>query len=226
VLKRAAHGIVFSRTAKEIFGKRGFQNTTYIPPPVDVQIFQPATPVRKTAFIVGYVGRLVECKGVDMILKALASLPESVTALIIGEGDARRRLESLARELGVSERVAFHNSVSPSELREMYSKMDVVVLPSRTTKYWREQFGRVLVEAMACGIPVIGSTCGEIPNVIADAGLVFKEDSVEGLRLGIERLFSNENLIKNLAERGKARVRKVFSLEVVAPQYHKLFSSL
>ena len=53
-------------------------------------------------------------------------------------------------------------------------KLHALVLPSRTTPRWKEQFGRVLIEAMACGVPPVGSDSGEIPHVIDDAGLVFR----------------------------------------------------
>ncbi len=227
VLKRATHGVVFNHSAKNIFAKNGFRNTTVIPPPVDTQLFEPRIVDRqRDAFVVGYVGRLVRAKGVDLILQALRSLPRVCTAMIVGDGEAKDDLKKLAAELDIVERVNFTDAVSHESLPDIFAQMDVVALPSRTTHHWREQFGRVLVEAMACGVPVIGSTSGEIPNVIADAGFVFKEENIDGLRLGVERLYSSEKMRSELRERGIHRARTVFSLEVVAAQYHKLFTSL
>jgi glycosyltransferase involved in cell wall biosynthesis len=79
---------------------------------------------------------------------------------------------------------------------------------------------------MACGVPVIGSSSGEIPDVIGDAGLVFKEGSVEGLRLGLERLARNERLWGELRERGLRRVKEKYELTSVAQRMHRLFMKL
>ena len=94
--------------------------------------------------------------------------------------------------------------------------LDVLVLPSRTRPNWKEQFGRVLVEAMACGVPVIGSTCGEIPQVIGDAGLVFPEEDVNALREALLHLQRDDNLRRDLAERGRARVLSHYTQKQVA----------
>lgn len=228
VLARAEHAVVFNQTAKDIFERLGFKNTTFIPPPVDTKIFKPRIrdETKSSLFTIGYIGRLVEPKGCDLILHALKGLPENCTALIVGNGPIKEELVKLSEELGIATRVRFLDAMGLLHLPEVFSQMDVLVLPSKTTVQWKEQFGRVLVEAMACGVPVIGSNSGEIPSVIADAGLVFKEESVEGLRLGIERLYSSQSLRLNLIRSGIERVNKTFSLEVVAAQHHKLFTSL
>lgn len=228
ILSCASHGIVFNRTAKSIFEKNGFRDTTFIPPPVDTSVFKPhpSSDRDKKNFVIGYVGRLVKEKGVDLILQAMTSLPEVCSALVVGNGPAKEELQTLARELGLSHRVAIRDAVSPSEIPLLLREMDVLILPSKTTIQWKEQFGRILIEAMACGVPVIGSSAGEIPNVIEDAGLIFKEGSAEGLRVGIERIMQKPSLRAELRSRGVKRVVALFSLQVVAKQYHKLFSSL
>ncbi len=228
VLSRASHGIVFNRTAKSIFGKHGFRKTTFIPSPVDTSVFKPQPlPDRDNKnFVIGYVGRLVEEKGVDVILQALTSLPEACSALIVGNGPVKKELQTLSGQLGLTDRVSFRNAVSPLEIPHLLKEINVLVLPSKTTTHWKEQFGRILIEAMACGVPVIGSGSGEIPNVIGEAGLVFKEGSVEGLRLGIERMMQTPSLREDLRWRGLARVNAFFSLQVVAAQYHNLLRSL
>ena len=228
VLSRASHGIVFSRAAKFIFEKNGFRKTTLIPPPVDTSVFKPSplSDFEKKNFVVGYIGRLVREKGVDLLLQAMTSLPNECSALIIGSGPATQELQALSRELNLDQRVTFRDAVSPSEIPHLLTQMDLLVLPSQTTPQWKEQFGRILIEAMACGVPVIGSSAGEIPNVIEDAGLIFKEGSVEGLRLGIERLMQSSSLRAGLHSRGMEKVNALYSLQVVAKQYHTLFTSL
>lgn len=227
VLQRAVHGIVFNATAQRIFAGQGYAATTIIPPAVDTRRFTPRTRAREgKAFVAAYVGRLVEGKGVDLLIDALAELPAHVRGVIVGNGPKARDLRERAARRGVAERVEFRDAVVHESVAHLLPSFDVVVLPSRTMAQWREQFGRILVEAMACGVPVIGSTAGEIPEVIGDAGLVFKEGSVEGLRLGLERLLADSSLRGDLIERGLRRVREKFELTQVARRMHRFFLML
>jgi len=101
---------------------------------------------------------------------------------------------------------------------EFYRRLDVLVLPSRSRPNWVEQFGRVLVEAMACGVPVVGSDCGEIPHVIGDAGLVFPEGDAEALRAHLSRLMADADLRADLARRGRERVLARYTQARVAEE--------
>jgi glycosyltransferase involved in cell wall biosynthesis len=98
--------------------------------------------------------------------------------------------------------------------------------PSLTTPRWKEQFGRMLVEAMACGVPVIGSDSGEIPNVIGDAGLVVPEGDSVALRTAIARLRDDATERQRLAERGRARVLVLFTQEAVARRTHAVYQEM
>src|SRR5436305_9013059 len=95
-------------------------------------------------------------------------------------------------------------------------KMDVFVLPSLTRPNWKEQFGRVLVEAMACETPVIGSRSGEIPRVIGDAGLLFQEGNVQELAARVRRLLDDPTLYAQLAAQGRQRVLERYTQERIA----------
>ena len=109
---------------------------------------------------------------------------------------------------------------------EYFKRLDVLVIPTQTTKRIREQFGRVIVEAMASGIPVIGSTCGAIPEVIGDAGLVFPEGDAEALAGALRRLLSDSALRERLARAGRKRVEQHYSWERVADQTYELFQQV
>jgi len=104
--------------------------------------------------------------------------------------------------------------------------LDALVLPSRTRPNWKEQFGRVLVEAMACGVPVIGSDSGEIPHVIGDAGLIFPEEQVEILRAHLARLLGDPGLRADLAQRGRERVLARFTQAQVASQTYQVYQTI
>jgi len=89
-------------------------------------------------------------------------------------------------------------------------------LPSLTRPNWKEQFGRVLIEAMACGVPVIGSDSGEIPNVIGDAGLIFPEGDIVALRDSIARMLADPERRARYAEAGRQRVLAEFTQAQIA----------
>jgi len=174
---------------------------------------------------VGFAGRLVEEKGADLLLDAVAGMP-GVRVEILGSGPMRPVLERQAALPALSGRVAFLGTLPSPRMPEFYHRLDVLVLPSRSRPNWIEQFGRVLVEAMACGVPVVGSTCGEIPHVIGDAGLIFPEGDVEALRECLERLRADASLRAELARRGRERVLAQFTQAQVAAQTVEVYRGL
>jgi glycosyltransferase involved in cell wall biosynthesis len=232
VLSRADHCIAHNESAKQIFSHKGFHNITVIPPPVDMTIFKPHRDKRFTAklglksFIIGYIGRFIHEKGIDVLLQAGKLLDFDYQLLIVGDGPAKSRLVEHAKELGVNDRVVWGGPVRHSEIPAYLNVLDVLVLASRTGRMWKEQFGRILVEAMACGVPVIGSTSGEIPKVIGDAGLVFKEEDPSALALGLQKVHSEAHLRSELRAKGLNRVEKFFSVSRAATQYYQVFRSL
>ncbi len=222
--------IAHNQTAKQIFSRKGFRNIVVIPPSVDSALFAPQLQDDdsrlSTLFTLGYIGRLIPGKGIDILLRAAAELAYDYRIQIVGDGPAKQSLKELARRLGIGNRIEWVGAVGHQDMPQQFGRMDVLVLPSLTSKYWKEQFGRVLIEAMACGVPVIGSDSGEIPAVIGDSGLVFKEGSVEGLKLGLARLHSDEGLRRQLVIKGLQRVASEFDTRQVARLYWELFSSL
>jgi glycosyltransferase involved in cell wall biosynthesis len=109
---------------------------------------------------------------------------------------------------------------------DILNELDVLVLPSLTRSNWKEQFGRVLVEAMACEVPVVGSSSGEIPNVIGDAGLVFPEGDAQQLQQMFFTLMSDKNLRLELGQRGRARVLDCYTQERIAAHTHAIYLEL
>src|SRR5258706_5141015 len=152
-------------------------------------------------FTLGYLGRLVENKGLSLLIEALASLPEYCRVVFIGNGPMKSELEAQAARLGVIQRVTFKAGVPTYEVPQELQQMDVLVLPSLTRPNWKEQFGRVLAEAMACETPVIGSSSGEIPYVIGDAGLVFSEGNAQELVACVRQLLVNPALYATMVAR-------------------------
>jgi glycosyltransferase involved in cell wall biosynthesis len=170
-------------------------------------------------FVIGSANRrLVAEKGVDLLLRAAAGLPGVWRLHIAGEGPEQAPLMRLARELGIEQRVSFDGPIPSGQMAAYLQQLDVLVLASRTLPNWKEQFGRVLVEAMACEVAVVGAQSGEIPHVIGDAGLTFPEENIDALHGRLLQLIQSETLRDELGRRGRARVLAHYTQAQVAAQ--------
>jgi glycosyltransferase involved in cell wall biosynthesis len=182
--------------------------------------------VQRSAFRVGYLGRLVPEKGVLDLVDALARLPEGVRLLLVGDGVQRAAIVARAAELGVAGRVELRAGVSSTAVPAVLRELDALALPSRTTPNWKEQFGRVLIEAMSCGVPVVGSSSGEIPHVIGDAGLVFPEGDVVALAAALASLERDPALAAEFARRGRERVLAYYTQSAIARRYAAIYAAM
>ncbi len=240
-------GIIAGNLAgSEILRQRGYQGIIKVMPQlgVDENLFMPAykntelsnlLEIKSTNFVVGFVGRFVEEKGLLTLAKALADLKEhNWKWLLVGRGELRTHLVDKAIEWGINDRLIWVESVSHNQVPEYINLMNVLVLPSETSyKFktltavgWKEQFGHVLIEAMACKVPVIGSNCGEIPHVIGDAGLVFPEGNVEALRDCLIQLMEVPELAADLGKRGYERVMVHYTNQALARQLLDFYQEL
>jgi glycosyltransferase involved in cell wall biosynthesis len=172
-------------------------------------------------FTVGYAGRLVASKGLADLLAAVRRLPEPVELVLIGDGELRGELEGQPIP---GSRVRVLSDLSHEQMAEGYARMDVLALPSRTTPTWKEQFGRVIVEALWCGVPVVGSDSGEIPWLIelTGGGLVFAEGDVARLAEQLERLRADPALRERLAAAGRAKVEQLFTVSAATDPLERM----
>ena len=225
VNSRLANGAIAANSdARDVLKSKGFTRPVWIVPPgLDPEFYFPGTGSPGTEFHVGYVGRLVPEKGVDLLIRACQSLDSPWRLSIVGEGPEREALEKLSRDTGLADRVAFRRPVASTDVPSVLREFSVLVLPSRSLANWREQFGRVLVEAMACGVPVIGSTCGEIPRVIGEAGLVFPEGSLPLLAERLGALQDDPQLSATLQRLGRDRVLRNYTVGRIAEQTLQVF---
>jgi glycosyltransferase involved in cell wall biosynthesis len=226
VFATVAGGIAGNDEAADVLYRRGFRKPLAVIPQmgVDPDVFRPDPTARSDVraqmglgeahFLVGYMGRLVEEKGVDVLLAALARVPEA-QGLLIGGGPERQRLQARAAALGLSDRVRFVGSVPSLQAPRWIAALDCLVLPSRTTPRWKEQFGRVLAEAMSCGVAVVGSSSGEIPRVIGNAGTMVEEGDADALTRALRTLAHDPARRSELGVRGRARVLAHFTQEKV-----------
>lgn len=187
VFARASAIAARNRRALGVLRRRGFGGPlVHIPWAVDVDRLRPAAARPDRPYTIGYVGRLAAEKGVEDLLAACARLAAPHRLVLVGRGPDEERLRVLARESGTP--AEFRPLVAHEDMAAVYHDLDVLVLPSRTTHGWMEQFGRVLAEAMACGVAVAGSDSGAIPEVIGDPARVFPEGDAAALTRVLEAL--------------------------------------
>ena len=130
----------------------------------DATLFRPASSRPDRPFTFGFIGRIVPEKGIKTLLRAVHQLEGDWRLRLVGGGTTWAEIERLAHQLGIGERVSFIGQLPSTDLPAQYHQLDALALPSLTRENWKEQFGRVLVEAMASGVPVIGSDSGAIPR--------------------------------------------------------------
>ncbi len=222
VLNHVDYAVTGTTSAARIWREKGYTGPLHVIPQfgVDPDLFTPAqSPRPARPFTVGYFGRLVAEKGLDDLLEALERLEDNRWQLqLIGSGPHRDALENHTRQLGIEDRVQFIDMRPSTQMPAQYQALDAFVLPSRTQPNWKEQFGRVLIEAMSSGVPVIGSDSGAIPDVIGHAGLIFPEGDVLALARHLAELQTNPDWRGWLGEQGRNRVLEHFTHTSVAQQ--------
>ncbi|MFB2939125.1 hormogonium polysaccharide biosynthesis glycosyltransferase HpsO [Aerosakkonemataceae cyanobacterium BLCC-F154] len=230
------HGIVVgNKDGVDILRERGYKGPMVIMPQlgVDESLFKPQTQpelakelgIQEGDFVVGFVGRFVEEKGLLTLVEALANLAEkSWKLLLLGRGPLQSNLLEIAAEKGIKGKLILVESVPHDRVYQYINLMHTLVLPSQTTYQfktltaagWKEQFGHVLIEAMACQVPVIGSDSGEIPNVIGEAGLVFPEGNVGELQKCLINLMDKPELKEKLANLGYEKAMNQYTNKALA----------
>lgn len=233
ILKFSDACITRNLEAISIMKKKGFAGAlTYIPWGTDIDNLykRDVTDVRSkyelSGFVIGYIGRLVEEKGILDLIEAVKNIEDNYTLLIIGDGPIKKKIVTKAEESGIAKHLRLLDGIPFKDVPIMMNCIDTFALPSRTSITWKEQFGRVLVEAMACEIPVIGSDSGAIPDVIGNAGLIFKEGNIKDLTSKLITLMKDDNLRKKLGQRGRQRVLEHFTWQRFAEKSYSFFKEI
>ena len=167
------------------------------------------------AFIVGFAGRLVPEKGIGVLLRAVAET-QAVRLVILGDGPEHGRIRREADDLGIADRTVLVGGAASLEMPAWLTAMAVLVLPSVSTPRWVEQFGRILIEAMACGLPVVASDSGEMPKVVGDAGLIVPEGDAQALARALAALAESPERRRRIGEAGRVRVCERYAQRPIA----------
>jgi glycosyltransferase involved in cell wall biosynthesis len=223
VLRRADYAVGRSKEAVQVLRNKGYTGPAdTVPNAVDAELFRPMdrnecrAKLGLSGFVVGFVGRLVEEKGVTDLLDALPLCPAETNLAFAGSGPLETKLRS-------SSRVRVLGALPSHELPTLMNAIDVLVLPSRTTLRWKEQFGRVLIEAQSCATPVIGSDSGAIAEVIGQAGIVFPERNVSALADAIKQLHGDPQRRAHFGELGRKQVLEKFTWQRVAERMRHIY---
>ncbi len=222
MLNHVDYALVGTESAAEVWRAKRYTGPLAVVPQfgVDPNLFKPI-PERQRShgpkpFTIGYVGRLVAEKGVNLLLEAAARLGGDWRLRIVGSGPTRADLAAQAERLGIADRIQWIEWMASTEMPEQYHQLDVLVIPSLTRPNWKEQFGRVITEAMASGVPVIGSDSGAIPDILGHAGVIVPEGDVDALYDALCRLQKDAEWRERLAEQGRFRVVAHFTHQRVA----------
>ncbi|MHB8468732.1 MAG: glycosyltransferase family 4 protein [Gaiellaceae bacterium] len=222
VHERAAFAFATSASALVALRSRGYDgDATVVPLWVDLDRYSISQRRdRSHSLVVGFVGRLVPEKGADVLLEALASLPGDVRAVFAGAGDDAVRLRRHARKLRLDARVDWRGYVPHDQMPNLYGEIDVLVVPSRTTISWKEQFGRVVVEALAAGVPVVASDCGSLPALLErTGGWLVREGDAQALAQRLLALRNDAASLRRAGEQGCTAVKAQFGLDAVARRF-------
>lgn len=218
VFNHVDYALVGTDDAGDVMRAKGYTGPMATIPQfgTDSDLFQPAQNRPERPFTIGFIARIVPEKGVELLLRAVTQLTGDWRLRLVSGGSAIDEMKALANTLGIADRVTFVGQLPSAELPDEYHKIDVLVLPSLTRRNWKEQFGRVLVEAMASGVPVIGSDSGAIPTVIGDAGLIVREGDVNALTQAIQQVRDNPAQRNDLIQRGRERFLSHYTHESIA----------
>ncbi|MDJ0601309.1 MAG: hormogonium polysaccharide biosynthesis glycosyltransferase HpsO [Crocosphaera sp.] len=237
--------IAGNQDAADILRDHGYNKAVEVMPQlgVDEVLFSPQKQpelaqklgIKEDNFVIGFVGRFVEEKGILTLLKSLESLPKrNWKLLLLGRGELKEKILQQVKNIEIEDKLIMVESVAHDQVSQYINLMNVLVLPSETTYQfktltavgWKEQFGHVLIEAMACKVPVIGSNSGEIPNVIKDAGLIFPEGDASELNNCLSQLMLNPTLTHELAEKGYQRVLENYTNKALAEKTLEFYQSI
>ena len=227
-----------SNRAGQVLAEKGFTRPVHIiGHSVDISAFTPGEDaqlqerLRAVGPVALYLGRLSEEKGVEDFIRAVARLRDwgrTVTAVIVGSGPEETALGRRIADWGLQDLVRMMPAVPHGDVVSYYRVADVVVVPSRTTAWIVEQFGRTIIEALACGKPVIGSSAGEVPRLLerTGGGVVFREGDIEDLARCLAALLGDPTRSRALADHGRAAVRQMYSTQAEAAQLKRMYDGV
>jgi glycosyltransferase involved in cell wall biosynthesis len=209
---RLAHGVIgANRLALALATRRRPQVPQLALPQIGITPPQSTPREPHQGFAIGFVGRLVPERGLDLLFRACVGLIGKWTLTVIGTGPSQEELENLAERLGISARVSWLGALPRDAMDQAWSRLDCVVFPVRTTERWVAGAARGALHAMAHGITVVGTSSGALPEIVGDAGRIVPEEDVPALAAALQELYTNRAECDRLAAAGRRRIIDEFS---------------
>jgi starch synthase len=240
--EHAAHFVAITEKAKKALVTEGVSpdRISVVPAGIDCQRFKPAARdaelieqfgIQEDTLNILFVGRLVPEKGIFDLLNAFSMLRQNfrnVLLMVVGSGPPRtkRQINRLLLNLKtVRARIKFLGGIKYSLMPKIYNSADIFCLPSVTTKSWEEQFGYSLVEAMACGKPIVSTSTGSIPEVVKDGatGILVNPHDPHALKEALEELVLNERKRQTFGNNGRQWVLQKFEANKIAKQLAEIY---
>jgi glycosyltransferase involved in cell wall biosynthesis len=239
-IKRATHFIAITRRVKSALELEGVDSDriSVIPAGVDINKFKPA-PKNKNILnklkipeyskVILFIGRLVWEKGIFNLIFAFKKLIKDykdLSLIIVGNGPEKNYINKLVLKLGLEKKVRFIRKINYNIIDKIYNLADLFCVPSIPTRYWKEQFGMVFVEAMSCGIPVISTCSGSIAEVIdhnSSGILVPPMDNIE-LTRAIRRILDMDD--DKFGKNARKLIEEKFNSEKIAKDLSKLYNNV
>jgi len=220
---------VVSRECADVLTTKGFKKEVMIlPHGVDLELFRPL-PNKNSPFItIGFVGRMVEAKGGLDLIEAFSIAIKEIPNLrlkFIGGGPDEDKWKNKVNTLKLSELVDFCGPSNHNVIGKEIAQLDILAVPSRTTPTWKEQFGRILVESAACGVPVIASNSGAIPMVLESlgCGIIYNEKSIKDFSSCIIQLAKNKEERIKYARAGFDNAKEKYCFDTIADKMEHFF---
>jgi starch synthase len=237
--------LAMSERARETLLLEGIEKEriTVVGNSVDTNTFHPRTDERAAwrarfgispdDLVILFIGRIRASKGIfDLVhaVKRLVSDPdidrEHLRLLVVGRGPAEGALRDRVRALGLDRNVIVGGPVPHDQIHFVHSCADIFALPSSPRRYWQEQFGIVLIEGMACGVPVVSTLSGSIPEVVGDTGLLVQPSDHYSLSLALRSLIIDPGRRAALGKKALDRVHALYSLPAVAGRIRAAYRTL
>jgi glycosyltransferase involved in cell wall biosynthesis len=180
----------------------------------------------RAALSIGFVGRLVPERGLDLLFRACVGLVGKWSLTVVGTGPSQEELEALAQRLGISARVSWLGALPHDKVELLWSRLDCVVVPARTTPRWVLTVGRAALQAMANEVAVVVSDSGALPELVGDAGRIVPEEDVPALTAALQGLCADRAECRRLGAAGHRRIVEQFSHEAIAGKTLSFWRSL
>lgn len=165
---------------------------------------------------IGFVGRLVPERGLDLLFRACVGLAGKWTLAVVGTGPSQEELEGLAQRLGIAARISWLGALPRQAVDEVWHRLDCLVLPSRTTERWVMTEARAALHAMANGVAVVGTDSGALAEIIGNAGRIVPEEDVASLTAVLQDLYADRSECERLGSAGRRRVQEELSDAAIA----------